>query len=89
MDQNSMKHQVDKHTSEWSFEVSDQVFQWLQPYNKTSLQPQGHQKLALKFYGPYQVIQRIGPINYLCWLLLRSTLSYMSLVSRKLWASSA
>ena len=53
MAQNNMKQQYSQHHSERSFDVGDQVFLWLQPYNQTSFKPQGHQKMAPKFYGPY------------------------------------
>lgn len=56
MAQNRMKQQDNQHCSKQSFEVNDQVFLHLQPYNKMSLKLQGHQKLAPKFYGPYEVI---------------------------------
>ena len=59
-----MKQQDDQHHSERSFEVGDQIFLRLQPYNQTSLKPPSHQKLAPKFYGLYQVIQCIGPVTY-------------------------
>jgi hypothetical protein len=60
MAQNSMKQQADQHHSERVFQEGDQVFLRLQPYKKTSLKAQGHHKLAPKFYGPYQIIKRIG-----------------------------
>lgn len=62
--QNQMKQQVDQHHSERSFQVGYQVFLRLQPYKKTSLKEKGFQKLAPKFYGPYQVLQRIGEVAY-------------------------
>jgi hypothetical protein len=40
------------------------VFLKLQPYKKTSLKAQGHQKLAPKFYRPYQIIKHIGYVDY-------------------------
>ena len=64
MAQNHMKQQVDQHRSRSSFEVVDQVFLRLQQYKQTSHKPQGHQKLAPNFYGPYRVIQCIGPVAY-------------------------
>ena len=64
MDQNWKKKQVDQHQSERSFEVVDLVFLWLQPYKQTSLKAQGHQNLAPKFYGPYQILQLIGTVAY-------------------------
>ncbi len=36
----------------------------LQPYKQTSLKDKGCQKLSPKFYGPYQVLQRIGEVAY-------------------------
>ena len=62
MAQNHIKKQVDQHHLERSFEVRDQVFLRLQPYKQTSLKTLGHQKLESKFYGPYQVMQRIDPV---------------------------
>lgn len=42
MSQNHMMQQADQHRYECSFEVGDLVFLGLQPYNKTSLEVQGH-----------------------------------------------
>lgn len=44
--------------------MGDLVFLNLHPYKKTSLKVQGHQKLNPKFYGPYQILQRIGTMAY-------------------------
>ena len=44
--------------------MGDLVFLWLQPYKKTSLKVQGHQKLSPKLYGPYQILQCIGTMAY-------------------------
>eukprot|EP00253_Pinus_taeda_P029353 PITA_29353 len=62
--QNCMKQQVDQHRSERQFQEGDQVFLRLQPYKQTSLKDKGCQKLSPKFYGPYQVLQRIGEVAY-------------------------
>ena len=64
MAQNRMKQQADQHRSERSFTEGDQVFLRLQPYKQTSLKKRVPQKLAPKFYGPYQIIQRIGQVAY-------------------------
>lgn len=61
---NIMKQRADQHHSEWSFQVGDPVFPWIQPYKHTSLKENGYQTLAPKFYGPYQVLQRIGEVTY-------------------------
>lgn len=62
--QNRMKQQADQHRSERQFQELDQVFLKLQPYKQTSLKEKGCQKLSPKFYGPYQVLQRIGEVAY-------------------------
>eukprot|EP00253_Pinus_taeda_P005972 PITA_05972 len=62
--QNRMKQKVDQHRSERQFQEGDQVFLRLQPYKQTSLKDKGCQKLSPKFYGPYQVLQRIGEVAY-------------------------
>ena len=61
--QNRMKQQVDQHRSERQFQEGDQVFLKLQPYKQKSLKDKGCQKLSPKFYGPYQVLQRIGVLK--------------------------
>jgi hypothetical protein len=40
------------------------VFLRIHPYKKTYLKDQGHHKLALNFYRPYQIIKRIGSVDY-------------------------
>eukprot|EP00253_Pinus_taeda_P024893 PITA_24893 len=55
---------VDQHRSECQFQEGDQVFLQLQPYKQTSLKDKGCQKHSPKFYGPYQVLQRIGELAY-------------------------
>ena len=64
MAQNRMKQQADQHRTEREFEVVDWVFVRLQPYKQFPLKQQGKNKLAPKFYGPYQIIQKISPITY-------------------------
>ena len=62
--QNRMKQQVDKHRTEREFELADWVFVRFQPYKQLSLKEQGKNKLAPKFYGPYQIIQNISNVAY-------------------------
>jgi hypothetical protein len=64
MVKNPMKQQVDQHRSERYFDEGDQVFLHLHTYKHTSLKYKVPQKLPLKFYGPYQIIQCIGQVAY-------------------------
>jgi hypothetical protein len=57
-----MKVQTDKKKSDVSFQVGDKVFLELQPYVQSSLARQAHQKLAFKFFGPYQITKKIGAV---------------------------
>ena len=38
------------------------VFLRLQPYKQSSLKLKGCHQLAPKFYGPYRILQNIGPV---------------------------
>ena len=62
MVQNCMKQQADQHRTEREFELVDWVFVRLQPYKQLSLKQQEKNKLAPKFYGPYQIIPKIGSV---------------------------
>jgi hypothetical protein len=60
-----MKHMADKHRSDWTFEVGDGIFLKLQPYKRHSLAHRKNKKLASKYFGPYQVIEKVGEVAYL------------------------
>lgn len=62
--QHRMKMQADKSRSDRSFQVGDSVYLKRQPYVQTSLAPRANQKLAFKFFGPYKVIGKVGPVAY-------------------------
>jgi hypothetical protein len=61
---NHMKQQVDQHMTEREFEVGEWVFVRLQPYKQLSLKQQGKNKLAPRFYGPYQINKKISQVAY-------------------------
>ena len=62
--QQRMKVQADKHHTERSFHIGDFVFLKLQPYLQSSVAPRANHKLAFKFYGPFQIIARVGEVAY-------------------------
>jgi hypothetical protein len=61
---NRMKQQVDQHRTEREFEVGEWVFVRLQPYKQLSLKQQGKNKLAPKYYRPYQINRKISHVAY-------------------------
>ncbi|XP_047060867.1 uncharacterized protein LOC124667648 [Lolium rigidum] len=59
-----MKHHADKKRTERTFSVGDRVFLKLQPYVQSSVAPRAHHKLLFKYYGPYEVVERVGEVAY-------------------------
>ena len=59
-----MKKQADKKRSERQFQVGDKMFLKLQPYVQSTLAPRSSQKLAYKFFGPYEILSRVGLVAY-------------------------
>ena len=62
--QNRMTMVANRKRSDRSFEINDYVFLKLQPYRQHSLARRSSQKLAAKYYGPYQVLAKIGKVAY-------------------------
>ena len=59
-----MKRQADKGRSERSFPVGAQVYLKLQPYVQSSIARRSCNKLAFKFFGPFKILSKIGPVAY-------------------------
>ena len=62
--QNRMTTIANKKRSDRSFEIHDYVYLKLQPYRQQSTTYRSSQKLAAKYYGPYQVIAKMGTVAY-------------------------
>jgi len=59
-----MKQHADLHRTDVEFQVGDQVLLKLQPYAQTSVVNRPFPKLALKYYGPFSVLERVGATAY-------------------------
>jgi hypothetical protein len=62
--QNRMKLQADKRRSDRRFQVGDRVLLKLQPYVQQSVVSRPYPKLALKYYGPYEILEKLGAAAY-------------------------
>lgn len=62
--QRKMKQMANKHWTKRKFEVNDQVYLRLQSFKQASLALRIDNKLAPKFYRPYNVLQKIGQVVY-------------------------
>jgi len=58
-----MKNQADKHQLDKQFPIGSWVFIKLQPYRQTSLRSTQH-KLSKRYFGPFQIVEKIGPVAY-------------------------
>ena len=59
-----MKLYADKQRQDVTFQVGDSVLLKLQPYAQSSLVNRPFPKLAMKYFGPYTILERIGACAY-------------------------
>ena len=76
-----MKFYTDKHRREVIFEVGDWVYLKVQLYRLKSLANKCNRKLGAWFFGPYQVLDKIGPFAHHLALPLSSLIHPVFLVS--------
>ncbi|OMO86983.1 Integrase, catalytic core [Corchorus capsularis] len=62
--QNRMKLQADKRRSDREFKVGNWVYVKLQPYKQQSVAHRECLKLSAKYFGPYEILKRIGTVAY-------------------------
>jgi hypothetical protein len=58
------KARMVKTRSERQFALGDWVYLKLQPYVQSSVAARASHKLSFKFFGPYQVIAKVGSVAY-------------------------
>jgi hypothetical protein len=62
--QNRMKLVADNKCSKRQFQVGEQVLLKLQPYVQSSVVRRPCPKLALKYFGPYTILEKVGSVAY-------------------------
>jgi len=62
--QNSMKCRADSKQRDTQFLVGDHVFVKLQPYRQSSIALRKNQKLSMRYFEPFEILERIGPVAY-------------------------
>jgi hypothetical protein len=62
--QNWMKLQADKNRTDREFMVGELVLVKLQPYVQSTVVSRPCHKLALKYFGPFKILQKIGMVAY-------------------------
>ncbi|MCI32251.1 hypothetical protein A2U01_0053464, partial [Trifolium medium] len=62
--QQQMKNQADKKRRSVQFAIGEWVFLKLRPHRQQSVVKRIYQKLAARYYGPFQVMERMGAVAY-------------------------
>ena len=57
-------HKADRHIMDLEFQIVDQVLLKISPYAQSSVANRPFSKLALKYYGPFLVLERVGATTY-------------------------
>jgi hypothetical protein len=62
--QNRMKHYADTNRTPRQFQVGDMAFLKLQPFAQSSVHHRPCAKLSFKYFGPFQILEKIGTAAY-------------------------
>jgi len=64
MAQNYMKLQADKKRREFQLQIGDLALVKLQPYRQHLVALRKNKKLGMRFFGPFEVVEKIGSVAY-------------------------
>ena len=87
-----MKEQADSKHQEVQWSVGDLRYVKLRPYRQTSLARRTNEKLGPRFYGPFKILQKIGPVAYKLELLATEHIHpvfHMSLLKKEVGPQAA
>ncbi|KAL0534326.1 hypothetical protein IC582_028616 [Cucumis melo] len=62
--QEKMKRNADQKRREVEYMIGDMVFLKIRPYRQESLRKRRNEKLSPKFFAPYNIVEKIGPVTY-------------------------
>jgi hypothetical protein len=78
--QDKKKNYAHKGRTHEEFKVGDHVFLKVKA-NKSSLKLGNHSKLEARYCGPFEILERIGPISYMITMLASMTIHNLFHVS--------
>ncbi|KAL0542645.1 hypothetical protein IC582_008834 [Cucumis melo] len=62
--QEQMKSYADRKRRDVEFSVGEYVLLRIRPYRQITVRSRRNEKLAPRFFGPYEIIEKIGPVAY-------------------------